>query len=70
MSKSTKSELKVLNYCNKHGHSAFQTLHGFGFLCRFCGVIINYCPWPEGYDIRAVPDWNMSPEDLMEKMFK
>ena len=69
MTSKDKSKLEVLNTCNKHGHSAFQTLAGFGFLCRHCGIVINYCPWPEGYDFKAVPDWDISPEELMEKMF-
>ena len=68
MTEYAECKLEVLNICTKHGHSAFQTLHGFGFLCRFCGVIINYCPWPEGYDMNAVPDWSKSPEELLESL--
>jgi len=70
MIESTKSMLEVLNKCDKHGHSAFQTLHGFGFLCRFCGVIINYCPWPNGYSMNAVPDWSKSPKEVLQSLLK
>ena len=52
----------------EHCGSMFQTLYGCGALCHICGVLKWYKKWPEGYDMQAVPDWSISPEELFRKL--